>query len=183
MKNKFTLSEKEKSTLLEIVQNTLNNHVGNDKLEKIAEEKLTENLKLNVGAFVTIYNDGQLRGCIGQFMPNIPLYKIVQELAISASTYDNRFTPVSVDELDDISIEISVLTPLQKITSIDEIEIGRDGIYIIKGGRSGTLLPQVASDNNWTSLQLLEYCSEHKTGIGKNGWKKAELFIYQAIVF
>ena len=183
MKNIFSLSEKEKSTLKVIVQNTLNNHVGNDNLIKIPEEELTDNLKLNIGAFVTLYNNGQLRGCIGQFMPNIPLYKIVQELAISASTYDNRFTPVSVDELDDISIEISVLTPLQKITSIDEVEVGKDGIYIKKGGRSGTLLPQVASDNNWTSLQFLEYCSEHKAGIGKNGWKNAELFIYQAIVF
>ena len=182
-KKSFLLTEKEKTDLKKIAQQTLRKNILNDKISKIKEKDLSENLKMNIGAFVTLYNNGQLRGCIGQFLPNIPLYKVVQEMTISASQFDSRFSPVSANELDNISIEISVLTPLQKISNQNEIKIGRDGIYIVKDGRSGTFLPQVATENNWNALQFLEYCSEHKVGIGKNGWKKAKLFIYQAIVF
>ena len=181
--NKFSLTNNEKSELKNIAKLTLRKNILGEKTQKIKAENLSDNLKMNIGAFVTLYNNGQLRGCIGRFLPDIPLYKVVQEMALSAAKFDTRFSPVSADELDDIDIEISVLTPLQKITNSDEIKIGRDGIYIVKDGRSGTFLPQVATENNWNTLQFLEYCSEHKVGIGKNGWKNASLFIYQAIVF
>ncbi|MBN2892006.1 MAG: AmmeMemoRadiSam system protein A [Bacteroidales bacterium] len=179
----FTLSEEEKKTLMDIAQQTLASHVSGKTSTQIDKYQLTENLKLKVGAFVTLYKNGDLRGCIGRFMPNNSLYKVVEDMTISAASYDSRFSPVSKNELGEIEIEISVLTPLQKISSIDEIEIGRDGIYIVKGGDSGTLLPKVASDNGWSKLEFLEYCSKYKAGIGTDGWKEAELFIYQAIVF
>ncbi len=180
---KFSLTDSEKSFLKKLAESALKTHVKNEKPPAIDKNQLTENIKQNVGAFVTLYKNGQLRGCIGRFMPNSSLYKVVEDMAISASSHDSRFSPVSEDELKDITIEISVLTPLQKISSIDQIEVGRDGIYIVKGSNSGTLLPKVATDNGWSKIEFLEYCSKFKAGIGKDGWKDAELFIYQAIVF
>jgi len=104
-------------------------------------------------------------------------------MAISAATQDYRFPVVSLNELNEIEMEISVLTPLKKISSIDEIELGRDGIYIIKGSRSGTFLPQVATDTGWNLEEFLGHCARDKAGIGWDGWKDAEIYIYQAIVF
>lgn len=181
--NSFELSFDEKHKLIEIARSTVTEYLNSGKVQKIDISSLTDNLKKEIGAFVTLTKNAKLRGCIGRFMPNQALWSVVQDMAIAAATEDSRFSPLTADELDNINIEISVLTPLQKVKTIDEIEIGRDGIYIKKNFNSGTLLPQVASDNNWDKLQFLEYCSQHKAGIGKDGWKDAELFIYQAIVF
>ena len=104
-------------------------------------------------------------------------------MAISAATSDYRFDPVSASELNSLDIEISVLTPMHKISSTEEIILGKHGIYIKKGGQSGTLLPQVATDRNWTKEEFLGYCSRDKAGIGWNGWKNADIYIYEAIVF
>lgn len=180
---KFDLSEQEKETLLKIARQTLNDFIRNGNVPSIDNFTITDNVKKNIGAFVTLKIDNNLRGCIGRFMPNIPLWKVVQQMTIAASTQDSRFKPVTKNELDKINIEISVLTPLQKIKSPDEIKIGRDGIYIRKGAMSGTLLPQVATENNWSRLEFLEYCSRYKAGLGKDGWKNADIFIYQAIIF
>lgn len=179
----YTLTEKEKQTLKKLAKNKLFSHVTGSKADKIQKNELTENLKLNVGAFVTLYKNRKLRGCIGRFMPNSSLYKIVEDMTISAASYDSRFNAVTKEELDEIEIEISVLTPLQKINSIEELKVGRDGIYITKGGQSGTLLPKVASDNGWSKEEFVEYCSKYKANLGSDGWKDAELFIYQTIVF
>jgi len=181
-KNDFNLEERDKKLLLKIARDTLQNTLNNKKSVEF-DDNISEILKTKTGAFVTLKNRGNLRGCVGQFLPNIPLFKVVKQMAISAAKYDTRFAPVSYDELDDIEIEISVLSPLQKIKDISEIVIGRDGIYIIKNEKSGTLLPQVAVEQNWNVQKFVEYCSQYKTGIGKDGWKNAELFIYQAIVF
>ncbi len=180
-KNNFSLDEKDKNILLRLARETLINSLNNIKTSTNFD--FSETLKTKTGAFVTLKNNGKLRGCVGQFLPNIPLFKVVQEMSVSAAKYDTRFSPVTIDELYEIEIEISVLSPLQKISDISKIEIGKDGIYIIKNGKSGTLLPQVAVEQNWNSMQFVEYCSQYKTGIGKDGWKNAELFIYQAIVF
>ena len=125
----------------------------------------------------------RLRGCIGNFSPGKPLYAVVQEMTIAAATHDNRFAPVESSELPYISIEISVLTPLKKINSIDEFELGRQGIYITKDGRSGTYLPQVAEETGWSKEDFLGHCAREKAGIGWDGWKNADLYVYEAIVF
>ncbi len=182
-KNSFNLSEAEKKELLKISRQTLDSFIKKGIRPKIDSNSLTENLKKDIGAFVTLTINGKLRGCIGRFMPKEQLYSVVQEMTIAAATQDSRFERVKTDELNKIRIEISVLTPLQKISSANEIKIGRDGIYIKKGIYSGTLLPQVATENNWDRNQFLEYCSQYKAGLGKDGWKKADLFIYQAIIF
>jgi len=182
-KEMFELNKEEKETLLNISRKTLIEYIKNKRVPPIDKKLITKTLSRNLGAFVTLKIDGNLRGCIGRFMPDQPLWQIIQDMTIASATQDNRFPKVTEYELDKIDIEISVLTPLQKINSAEEIVIGRDGIYIRKGPMSGTLLPQVATENNWDKIEFLEYCSKYKAGLGKDGWKDADLFIYQAIVF
>jgi hypothetical protein len=110
------------------------------------------------------------------------LWKVVRELTESAALRDHRFSPVEASELDDLTVEISVLTPLKSIKSIDEIELGRHGIYLRKGTRSGTFLPQVATKTGWTREEFLGHCAKDKAGIGWDGWREAEIFVYEAIV-
>jgi AmmeMemoRadiSam system protein A len=126
---------------------------------------------------------GRLRGCIGHFLPDKPLYEVVQEMTIAAANLDQRFAPVESTELPYISIEISVLTPLEKITTLDEFELERHGIYMTKDGRSGTFLPQVAIGKGWSKEDFLGHCSRDKAGLGWEGWKEADLYVYEAIVF
>jgi AmmeMemoRadiSam system protein A len=115
----------------------------------------------------------------------VPLREIVAEMARAAAFEDPRFRPVTRDELPDIDIEISVLTPMRRIHSLDELELHRHGIYIRRGYRSGTFLPQVADEVNWTKEEFVGHCAQDKAGIGWDGWKApdAELYVYEAIVF
>jgi len=124
-----------------------------------------------------------LRGCVGSFSQNTPLYKVIEEMAIASAIHDTRFNPVTKSEFEKIKIEISVLTPLKKISSIKEIILGKHGIYIKKGYNSGTFLPQVATETGWTVEDFVGRCSQDKAGIGWDGWKNAELYTYEAIVF
>jgi len=106
----------------------------------------------------------------------------MQDLTVSAAN-DYRFEKLNQAELPEVSIEISVLTPLKKIESIDEFELGKHGIYIKQGNNNGTFLPQVAEKTSWTKEEFISRCSNDKARIGYDGWKTAELFIYEAIVF
>ena len=144
---------------------------------------LTATLKQKCGAFVSLHKQGRLRGCIGHFGEDVPLYEIVAEMARAAAFEDPRFMPVTKDELDDIDIEISVLTPMRRIKSLDEFQLHKHGIYIKKGYRSGTFLPQVADEVNWSKEEFVGHCAQDKAGIGWDGWKDAELYVYEAIVF
>jgi AmmeMemoRadiSam system protein A len=104
-------------------------------------------------------------------------------MARSAAFEDPRFMPLRREELKDTDIEISVLTPMRRIHSLDEFQLHRHGIYIRKGGRSGTFLPQVADEVNWTKEEFVGHCSRDKAGLGWDGWRDAELYVYEAIVF
>jgi MEMO1 family protein len=179
----FDLNEHEKKELLSIARQTITQQITNTKHLEIDAAKLTANIKTKCGAFVTLHKQGMLRGCIGHFEADKPLYKVVQEMAVAASTQDYRFPTVTSAEVKDIELEISVLTPMRKINSIDEIELGRHGIYIKKGFQSGTFLPQVATETGWNKEQFLGYCAQEKAGIGWDGWKDADIFIYEALVF
>lgn len=141
-------------------------------------------LKEPRGAFVTLYRKGELRGCIGQIVPRMPLAEAVAAMAQEAAFRDPRFTPVRSDELDDLKIEISVLTPLKKIDSADEIEVGKHGIVIARNGSVGLLLPQVATEYNWDRNEFLEHCCL-KAGLPRNIWqdKQTEIYIFSADVF
>jgi hypothetical protein len=143
---------------------------------------MPEMLKKNYGAFVTLKIDGILRGCIGRFISSDPLYEVVKASALSSAFEDPRFPSVTKEEYEKLTIEITVLGPLQKISGPDEIVLGKHGIYIKKDFRSGTMLPQVAIEQGWNVEQFLGYTSRDKAGIGWDGWKSAELFVYEGVV-
>lgn len=134
------------------------------------------------GMFVSIYVNGELRGCIGNVTNNNTLNEAVQQLAIAASC-DERFDSIQMEELNKLEVEISLLSPLRQITSIDEIILGKHGIYIKKGSDSGTFLPKVPLKTGWTLKEFLGHCSQDKAGIGWDGWKDAEIFVYETFIF
>lgn len=179
----FELKETEKQQLLKVARNTLTAYIKNGNTPKMDESELSPALKTACGAFVTLHKNNQLRGCIGRFGAQEPLYKVVQDMTISSATQDNRFNPVENDELDDIDIEISVLTPMKKIDDVKQIELGKHGIYIQKGFASGTFLPQVANDTGWNLEEFLGHCARDKAHIGWDGWRDADVFTYEAIIF
>jgi len=179
----YSLTLTEKQTLLNLARNTISAYLATGKVQEVDTAGFPDKLMEHSGAFVTLNKQGKLRGCIGRFNADMPLHKVVQEMAISAATLDHRFSTVTQDELKHIEIEISVLTPMQKIKSIDEIELGRHGIYIKKGSNSGTFLPQVAIQTNWSLEEFLGHCARDKAGIGWEGWKNADIFTYEAYVF
>lgn len=172
------LSETHKRTLLEIAKKTINSYI---RYKRIPEFHITDKRLLAMGAtFVTIKDrHGNLRGCIGNIYPNMPLYESVIRNAISASTGDPRFPPVRPEELDGIEIEISVLSPLEPVKDPEDIKIGRDGLFIVKGPYSGLLLPQVPVEFGWDRRTFLkELC--HKAGLPEDAWKDAELYRFTA---
>ncbi|MEN4052312.1 MULTISPECIES: AmmeMemoRadiSam system protein A [Sulfurimonas] len=179
----FTLTDEEKKELKEIAKLALYEAVLQNKRLQLDTSKLPQKFKEHLGAFVTLNENGQLRGCIGRFEPDQPLYEVIIEMAISASRYDNRFTPVTPEELSSIDIEISVLTPRVRVNSVDDIIVGKHGIYISYGGRNGTYLPQVATDMGWDKEQFVRSCCIEKAGIPPQHCKDAELYVYEAIVF
>ena len=180
----FALSAEDKKILKDIALQSIKDSL-NGKSVSVRESPLQKYPMLNkkCGAFVSLHKHGHLRGCIGHFGEDYPLHEIVAEMARAAAFEDPRFMPVTRDELDDLDIEISVLTPMRRIQSLDEFELHRHGIYIKKGYRSGTFLPQVADEVNWTKEELVGHCSQDKAGLGWDGWKDAELYVYEAIVF
>ena len=141
-------------------------------------------LNTKCGAFVTIHNQGNLRGCIGNIVAETPLWKTVRNMAVEASVRDPRFPPVSADELDSIDIEISALSPLWKIGDLNEIEVGKHGILIKKGFNQGLLLPQVATEYNFNRSQFLEHTCM-KAGLAGDCYKSkdCEIYIFSATVF
>ena len=131
------------------------------------------------GVFVTLHLNGRLRGCIGRFTSSDSLFETIQDMARSAAFSDPRFPSLSRSEAPRVEIEVSVLSPLKRISSVDEFKLGRDGIYMIKGSRHGTFLPQVATETGWSTEEFLGHCAQDKAGIGYYGWKDAELYTYQ----
>ena len=179
----FTLTDADKKQLKEIALQSIKDSLDSKPIARPTLHSQLSILNAECGAFVSLHKYGRLRGCIGHFGEDYPLHEIVAEMARAAAFEDPRFTPVTREELDDIDIEISVLTPMRRIQSIDEFELHRHGIYIRKGFRSGTFLPQVADEANWTKEEFIGHCSQDKAGLGWDGWRDAELYVYEAIVF
>lgn len=174
---KFTFEEERK--ILEIARVAIEHHLNNWEIPELPISEVPDNLKAPGGAFVTIYKGRRLRGCIGRMHSSEPLFRVVQHMAVSAASHDSRFDRLEADELKDINIEVSVLGPLEKMKSINDIKIGRDGVYVRKGASSGTFLPQVAERNGWTAEEFLSRCARDKAHIGWDGWREAEVYIYQ----
>jgi AmmeMemoRadiSam system protein B/AmmeMemoRadiSam system protein A len=167
--------------LLAIARRTIEETVRTGK----TPEPATANpaLRTPQGAFVTLTIGGELRGCIGTFREDEPLYRTVAKMAVAAAQQDPRFPPLSPAELAKIHLEISALTPMQQVTDVGAIEVGRHGLYITKGFRSGVLLPQVATDYGWDRQTFLEQTCR-KAGLGKDDWKSgATISTFEAEVF
>lgn len=167
----FVLSDSTRQQLLDIAWKSIRH-------QQVASPFNPELLR-NGGAFVTLTENGRLRGCIGHFGEDVPLWQVVVAMAHDAAYCDPRFQPVTPDEWDHLSIEISVLSPLKRIHNISEFHYGQEGIYIKKGWHSGTFLPQVAEEVNWTKEEFLGHCAQDKAGLPWDGWKDAELYTYK----
>ena len=176
----FELTQDDKKMLKSIAYHTIEASLEGKKYEPSG---LSYMLKTHCGAFVSLHKKGRLRGCIGHFGEDMPLYQTVVQMAKAAAFEDPRFYGVTLDELDDIDIEISVLTPMKRIHSIDEFQLGKQGIFMRKEYHTGTFLPQVADEVAWSKEEFLGHCAQDKAGIGWDGWKTAELYTYEAIVF
>lgn len=139
------------------------------------------------GCFVTLKNGERLRGCIGQFTSDKPLIELVREMAIASLTHDPRFfmDRVGADELDDITIEISVLSPLVKTSEPLSLRLGVDGIYITDGHKSGCFLPQVAEETGWTKEEFLTHCCVQKAKLPADAWKydSTDVYLFSAEKF
>ena len=175
------LNEEEKASLLRMARETLEQYLTH---ETIPQYDVTQpGLKGAWGAFVTLQEEGDLRGCIGHMWSNQELYLLVQQMAVAAATEDPRFEPVQARELPDLDIEISVLSPMELVKDVSEIEVGRDGLYIVSGPYAGVLLPQVATEWGWDRDEFLrEVCL--KDGLPTDAWEKgATLYRFGAQVF
>jgi len=175
------LTDPQKARLVKIARDTVTALVTDGR---VPDEKVDDPaLNAPLGAFVTLRENGELRGCIGSFYSDGPLYETVREMAVSAAVHDSRFTPVTKTELKDIRVEISVLSPMKKVSDVGDIVVGRDGLYIVKGGNSGVLLPQVPAEFGWDrDAFLAQTCI--KAGLPPDAWKEgADIYSFTATVF
>ncbi|MDY7031909.1 MAG: AmmeMemoRadiSam system protein B [Thermodesulfobacteriota bacterium] len=176
------LNKEEKKTLLHIAKTTIECKA---KKQEVPEFHITSDvLREKRGAFVTLHKRGGLRGCIGNIRGNNPLYMTIRQMASAAAFDDPRFPPVTKEELADLDIEISVLTPLRIVEDVGEVEVGKHGIYIEKGYQSGLLLPQVATEQRWDRMTFLEQTC-YKAGLPKNAWREKDtrVYIFSADIF
>lgn len=169
------LNKSEASILLEIAREAILHQVQGQNYSPTPLEGKTLNERS--GCFVTIKRDGQLRGCIGNFQARQPLYREVAQMAAASATEDPRFQAMSPAELDDFTLELTVLSPLEKIEDTNQIEIGRHGIYIEKGVHRGVLLPQVATEHGWDRITFLQQTCL-KAGLPGDAWQAADADIY-----
>lgn len=176
------LTDQEKATLHAIAKTAIEARCRHAEVPDSIPD--SETLKEKRGAFVSLHRHGNLRGCIGYIIAKNPLYLTIREMAQAAAFQDPRFEPLSEQELKDLDIEISVLTPMQQITDIEEIEVGKHGLMIVKGYSTGLLLPQVATEYGWDRKTFLEHTCM-KAGLPTDAWKDpgAKIFIFSADVF
>ena len=172
------MNEAQKKILLKVARDTVEAVIKRQPMQK--PESDDPELNAPCGCFVTLKNHGRLRGCIGQFISEMPLIELVVEMAKASATSDPRFfaDSITADELEQLDIEISVLSPLQRTDKPLDLRLGVDGIYIKKGRASGCFLPQVATETGWSKEQFLSYCCAHKAGLPADAWREAETEVY-----
>jgi AmmeMemoRadiSam system protein A len=175
------LADDEKQALLRIARASIQAELAGKKPPAVKGQGTLEEKR---GAFVSLKKRGHLRGCIGFIEGKKPLARTVEEMAVAAAFQDPRFPPLKKEELKDLRLEISVLTPLRKIADVGEIEVGTHGLYVRKGSRAGLLLPQVATEYGWERDTFLkETC--RKAGLAPDAWRdpETEIYLFSADVF
>jgi AmmeMemoRadiSam system protein A len=177
----FTLSGEEQRILIQTAREAIESRLFG---RSPSYPQPTENLKKKCGAFVTLHSRGKLRGCIGYVVARAPLIDTVRETAQSAAFQDPRFAPLSKREWPEVSLEISVLSPLKEAKSIEEIDVGVHGVMMHRGFQSGLLLPQVAMEYGWDRETLLTHTC-YKAGLPGDCWRSPEtrIEIFKALVF
>ena len=171
------LTSGERTELLALAKKTVASYVNNGSTPEYAGHD--PRLMAQGATFVTIKRNNMLRGCIGNIQPNMPLYRSVITNAVSASSRDPRFRAMTREELKDMEIEVTVLSPLEPLQNTGDIRIGTHGILLVKGMNSGVFLPQVPVENNWDLTTYLEQVSL-KAGLPKDAWKDAQLYTFTA---
>ncbi|NWF52860.1 MAG: AmmeMemoRadiSam system protein B [Nitrospirae bacterium] len=174
---KSPYTNEEKKELINIAKKAITEYVINQK-EPVIEVK-NPKFKTDGAVFVTIKERGLLRGCIGHIQAIMPLYQSIIKNAVAACSSDPRFSPMTKEELKDMEIEISILSPFLRLNNIKNIQVGKHGLYISKGLHSGLLLPQVATEFGWNREEFLEQVCL-KAGLPRDAWKDAELYTFTA---
>jgi AmmeMemoRadiSam system protein A len=167
------LTQPQKRELIKIAKEAISTYINSGEFINIESKDPLLNYRL--GVFVTLRKGEALRGCIGQLQSEDPLFQTVRDTAISAATRDPRFFPVSKEELDQISIKISILSPLTRVEDISEIEVGVHGVMIIHAGHRGILLPEVPVERGWGKITFLENVCL-KAGLHPDTWKENPQF-------
>lgn len=177
------LTDEEKATLFALAKDTLAWCVNNKKGPfPIESYTITPKLKLNTATFVTLKIHGDLRGCIGSLAPVEPLYLSVHHNAINAAMHDPRFSPVQSAELPDITVDVSILSPIRDIPNLDAFKLGQHGIILGKGMARAVFLPEVATEQGWTKEETLAYLSQ-KAGLSADAWRKGAQFqVFESVV-
>src|SRR5437879_2659461 len=177
----FQLTDSDRQILLQIARNSVQSYLLSEgpRSPDVSAGVLTE----PHGLFVSLHKHGELRGCIGNVHPAGPLFRSAAEYAIASAVGDPRFMPLMLSELDEVEFEISVLSPLQRVQNVDEIEVGKHGLFISKNTARGLLLPQVATTCGWDRERFLqETC--RKAGLRPDDWKDgAAIHCFNALVF
>ena len=176
-----SLTQQEQQQLLELARSAISSYLDKGVVPDFQTTDTA--LARQAGVFVTLTKTGELRGCIGMLEDNQPIYRTVQEMAVSAATSDPRFVPVTKDEMQTIKIEISILSPLRKLENIDKIRVGVDGLVLVMSGHKGVFLPQVPVEQGWDRDAYLDnLCG--KAGLPENCWKdNPTLYAFTAEVF
>jgi len=179
------MNDKEKRTLLKVAHDTVEAVVSRKAVSAVESDD--PELNAPCGCFVTLKNQGRLRGCIGRFISEGPLIELVAEMAKSSATSDPRFfaDPIRPRELSQLDVEISVLSPLKRTDDPLSLRLGVDGIYVKRDRLSGCFLPQVATETGWSKEDFLSYCCAHKAGLAADAWKDpaTEVYLFTAEVF
>ncbi|MBL7070720.1 MAG: AmmeMemoRadiSam system protein B [Candidatus Omnitrophica bacterium] len=180
---KTMLNASRRKRLLEIARDTISTYLSTGKAPAL--EETDDIFNREMGAFVTLHKNGQLRGCIGNMIGKGPLYLTVRDMAIQSATGDPRFPKVTSAELGQIDIEVSVLSELEKVTDVNKIEMGTHGVIVRKGFASGVFLPQVAIETGWSRDEFMSNLCSGKAGLAPDAWKKGDIdiFIFTAEVF
>lgn len=170
------ISTEDRAKLIALAHASVASAVTGEKPSQIDTKTSGGILDEHRGCFVTLKNSGRLRGCIGTFIPTAVLGQTIVQMSQAAATQDSRFfdDPITPAELEQLSIEVSVLSPLTQTDDPAGLEIGKHGIYIVSGGQSGCFLPEVAVEMNWSAEQFLDHCCTGKAGMKAGAWRQGE---------
>jgi AmmeMemoRadiSam system protein A len=178
----MNLTKSDKDLLLRVARNAIEAHLKGESAS--LPESVSPALCEHRGAFVSLHKQGRLRGCIGYLEAVKPLVTTIQEMAAAAAFHDPRFPPLKAEELGDLEVEISVLTPMRRVFQPEEIEVGKHGLYIERSLARGLLLPQVATQYGWDRQTFLEQTCG-KAGLPPNAWQdpNSRIYVFSAEIF